>query len=234
MKKRVQPKSYNYILAPTPRPVSTVGLGEIFSWFFPGEYLPPIPNVHPLAQKCRTDPDYTIFYPDGTCASEREVGHTLYVLCRLLRPKNVVEVGCYHGASSICIAAALQKNEYGHLHCIDINGENIEFTSRNLQEAGLLRWATLIEGNSISLIVTSQIPKASLIFIDADHDYRYVRDDFINYRKKLTRQGIIVLHDSVKIMDIRRLLNEILEQGEYDIFTLATSDGDGMSLLKQK
>lgn len=232
-KNHTRPKNYKYILAPFPLPISTISLGEIFGWFFEGEYLPQDRDVHPLAKISRTDPNYTFIYPDGSCASEREVGHSLYVLCRLIQPQNVIEIGCYHGATSICIAAALDANGFGQLYCIDINIQNINFATNNISNAGLSHRVTFIHCDS-QKDDTSHVAQASLIFIDADHTYEGVKSDFIKYKQSLTPSGIMVLHDSVKHMDIRRLLNEIVDENEYDVFTIATSDGDGMSLLRLK
>lgn len=227
-----EPQAYSYIVSPRPRPISTIGLGELFNWFFPGDYMPPDRQVHPLALKCRSDPDYTVFYPDGTCAAEREVGHTLFVLCRLMRPENVIEVGCYHGATTMCIAAALRENGVGHLYSIDIDPDSIVFAEQMVHEADLSDRVTFVQGNSTAPDVYSALPEASLVFIDGDHSYQGVQGDFLTYRDGLSDSGIIVLHDSIKHMEIRQLLTEIAEEGKYDIFTLATSDGDGMSLLR--
>lgn len=228
------PESYDFIAAPHPRPISTVSLGELFGWFFPGDYLPPDREVHPVAAQCRNDPKYTAIYPDGTCASEREVGHTLYVLCRLTLPLNVIEIGCYNGATSICIAAALKKNGEGQLHCIDISAGSIAFAKENVQRAGLVDQVRFICGNSISSEVVSGLPSASLIFVDGDHTYEGVRGDFEVYQDKLAHFGILAFHDSIKHMEVRKFLAEVAEEEEYDIFTLATSDGDGMSLLRRR
>lgn len=44
----------------------------------------------------------------------------LYALVRLLRPRHVVEVGVSSGVSSAYLLAALQRNESGTLHSIDL------------------------------------------------------------------------------------------------------------------
>ena len=221
--------------APYPRPISTISLGELFSWFFPGDYLPNDKEVHPIAKKFRNDPDYATFTPRGEIwASEREVGHALYVLCRLIQPKNVFEIGCHHGASSICIASALKNNGTGQLYSIDINADSIAVAKKNVEKSGLLSQVTFLHGKSASPEVTSSLPKASLIFIDGDHTYDGVRNDFLVYRGLLKDSGIMVFHDSVKYLGIRQFLSEVAIEGEYDIFTIATSDGDGMSMLKRK
>jgi hypothetical protein len=48
------------------------------------------------------------------------VGHLLYALCRLLKPKVVVETGVSSGVSSAFILKALKDNSGGILHSIDL------------------------------------------------------------------------------------------------------------------
>jgi hypothetical protein len=48
-----------------------------------------------------------------------EAAHFLYALCRLIRPRIVVETGVAAGVSSAFILKALNDNSYGILHSID-------------------------------------------------------------------------------------------------------------------
>ena len=48
-----------------------------------------------------------------------EAAHLLYAVCRLIRPRIVVETGVAAGVSSAFILKALEDNSYGILHSID-------------------------------------------------------------------------------------------------------------------
>ena len=43
----------------------------------------------------------------------------LYILCRITKPRNVIETGVAYGLSSFYILSALNRNEYGKLTSID-------------------------------------------------------------------------------------------------------------------
>ena len=233
--RRNYPVDYDFREDPLPRPLSNVSLGEVFGWFFGTDFLPLHPHVHPIAEKCRTDPGYVKILPDGTRASsERETGHAIYSIVRLLKPKNVIEIGCYNGASSICIAKALQDNGFGILHAVDISSTNIEITKRNLENADLTQWVQLYHGDSSDHDVLDRLSTSEFIFIDGDHSYEGAKRDFENYQNKLDTRGIMLFHDTIKIMALRHLMQEIYIDGRFDVFTVATSDGDGITFLKRK
>lgn len=59
-----------------------------------------------------------------------------------------------------------------------------------------------------------------------------MRNDFLAYQKRLGVSGIMIFHGSIKQLEVRQLLSAIDGDEEYGIFTLATSDEAGMSLLK--
>jgi len=228
---------YDYREGPKPRPISNVSLGEVFSWFFTKEaFLPTDPNVSDVAQKCRTDPAYAGNPPRPTLwSTERETGHANYSIVRLLRPSNVIEIGCYNGASSICIAQALRDNNSGgHLHCVELDEHNIRVTREHLKEAGLTDLVTVYHANSHDESVARRFPRCEFIFVDGDHTYEGARKDFEIYSKKLTSRGIMLYHDTVKIMALRQLMQEIDQAGEFDVFAVSTSDGDGITLLRRR
>lgn len=51
---------------------------------------------------------------------ESQHGDVLYALCRLLRPRAVVETGVCSGVSSAYLLRALAENGTGHLHSVDL------------------------------------------------------------------------------------------------------------------
>ena len=57
---------------------------------------------------------------DWPCGSIWEIeGKILYALVRMLKPKNVVEIGTFHGCSATHIASALVANGTGKLYAVD-------------------------------------------------------------------------------------------------------------------
>ena len=150
-KKRLYAENYAYREGPMPRPISNVSLGEIFGWFFKGdEFLSNNPHVNDVAYKCRTDPTYSGERPQRLpWSSEKETGSAIYSIIRLVQPKNVIEIGIYNGATSICIAQALYENKSnGCLHCIELDEYNINLTEQHLEEAGFSNLVKFHHGSS--------------------------------------------------------------------------------------
>lgn len=81
--------------------------------------------------------------------------------------------------------------------------------------------------------IVNKLPESEIIFIDGDHSYEGALRDFNTYKDKLAINGILIFHDTIKIIALRKLLFEISESNQWNIFTFATSDGDGITLLKR-
>jgi predicted O-methyltransferase YrrM len=228
---------YPYRESPLPRPTSNVSLGDVFAWFYEGkDFLPSHPHVNEVAHRCRTDSTYSGERPKRvTWSAERETGHALYSVIRLGRPKNVIEVGTYNGASTVSMAQALRDNgDSGQLHCVEIDQYNIDLTRHHLEEAGLAHLASLYQGSSQDPSLVDRLPESELIFIDGDHSYEGARHDYETFSKKLSPRGLMLYHDTIKIMALGRLMQEIAQSGDFDVFSMATSDGDGITFLRRR
>jgi len=57
--------------------------------------------------------------------------------------------------------------------------------------------------------------KVDLLFLDANHDYDYVKADFTNYSPLVRKGGLVVLHD-VNYEGPDRLFNELKNSGKTD------------------
>jgi predicted O-methyltransferase YrrM len=231
----MHPNSYDYRESPQPRPRSTLSLREVLAWL-----LPPFADrlgtgeINAVVHKCLHDPDYAGKY-GVTGSAERETGQALYALIRLLEPKNVIEIGSYVGASSICIAQALADNAVpGLLHCVELEERHVALTKDHLAEAALAERARLYCGSSQDPAIVHSLPRSELIFIDGDHTHEGAKKDFEIYEALLSDDGVIVFHDTVKIMSLQRLMMEISQDPRFDTISLATSDGDGMTLVRRR
>ena len=229
------PNAYEYRESPQPRPRSTVSLRELLGWLVPfdsdrlgsGE-------INPVVRKCLNDPEHAGKYGSSGSA-EPDTAEALYALIRLLEPKNVIEIGSYVGASSICMAQALAHNaRSGLLHCVDLEEAHVTLTGDHLAEASLSAQARLYHGSSQDPEIIHSLPRSELIFIDGDHTYEGARKDFDTYEALLGDDGIIVFHDTIKIMALQRLMMEIAQDPRYDTISIATSDGDGLTLIRRR
>lgn len=96
-------------------------------------------------------------------------GMLLTMLCRMLRPSFILEIGTYTGYSAICMARGL-KND-GRLHTIEINDELIDMSLKYFSKAGLENKITLLTGDALEIIPALNY-MYDLVFIDgAKHQY---------------------------------------------------------------
>lgn len=97
--------------------------------------------------------------------SGRHQGLFLQMICQMLKPKNVLEIGTFTGYSAICIARGIAPE--GHLDTIEVNDELSEVIYKYFQLANVTDIVTLHIGSAIEIV-----PKLDsiydLIFIDGD------------------------------------------------------------------
>ena len=230
------PSKYEHRNSPFPRPRSTVSLDEVFNWFFEDDsYRPNVPYINLVAHKARNDPAYA-GNMGAHGSSEPETGRALYSIIRLLKPSTVIEVGSYAGAASITMAQALVDagDDDSRLHCVELSGDHIQIAKRNLTEAGLLDRVIFHHGPSDTPSIIRSLPKSKMIFVDGDHTYEGAKRDFETYVELLEQDGVMIYHDTIKIMALQILMDEIAHNPKFDIFTLATSDGDGITLIRKR
>lgn len=158
----------------------------------------------------------------------------------------ILEIGCLYGKTSIAMLLAAQELgeqvvcvdhffQYPDLNkCSVINEpqypsrENIEdafskntyleFT-RNLIKLNLYENALIIASKSINLSKIWGNP-IKFIFIDADHSYAGVKQDFELFESFVVPGGLIAMHDIDQIghPDIYRYFIEIMNSDRYEIF----------------
>ena len=108
-------------------------------------------------------------------------GKMLKMLVKMIKPKNILELGTYTGYSAICLANGLPED--GHLHTIEINDELENFIQTYFQKANIQDKITLHIGDALDIIPKFDI-KFDLIFIDADKrkylDYYHALFDLLN------------------------------------------------------
>jgi caffeoyl-CoA O-methyltransferase len=92
-------------------------------------------------------------------------GNLLSMLSKMIRPKQILEIGTYTGYSGICLAQGLQSN--GKLHTIDINEELEKMVRQFFKEAGLSDKINYYIGNALDIIPSIK-ETFDVVFIDAD------------------------------------------------------------------
>ena len=149
-----------------------------------------------------------------------------------------LEVGSWHGCSSVVIGMEVKKLN-SRLYCIDIwnkkmtgkeetermkvmegyrkmhhvagvffKGDSYLIFTENIKARGLDDTIVPIIGFSSTIRKTWKIP-LRFIFIDGNHDYKYIQDD-CRWRQFLINAGIIAFHDYVKGCPVKRAVDETI------------------------
>ncbi len=114
-------------------------------------------------------------------------GRLLSLFSRMLRPKQILEVGTYTGYASLCMAEGLQKD--GKLHTIDINADLKQMLERYIRLAGMENNIVPHTGDALQVIPKLEGP-FDLVFLDA-HKPEYC-DYFDLVIDKVPSGGLII------------------------------------------
>lgn len=101
----------------------------------------------------------------GRMASGHLQGRLLKMLVRMIRPRNILEVGTFSGYSAICMAEGLDDG--GRVYTFEINDEQEDFTRPWIEESPVADKIEFIIGNAIT-----EAPRLGITFdmafIDGD------------------------------------------------------------------
>ena len=114
-------------------------------------------------------------------------GKILRMICRMISPMNVLEIGTYTGYGTICLAQGLKEG--GHVHSIEINDELADIPSQFIRRMNLENKITLHIGNALDIIPRLDI-LFDLIFIDGE------KSEYLSYYQlvidKINKGGFIL------------------------------------------
>ena len=118
-------------------------------------------------------------------------GKLLEMFSKIIKPKNILEIGTFTGYSALCLAKGLQVG--GYLHTIELRKEDAAIAQNYFAKSSHNEQIILHCGNALELIPGLK-PEWDLIFIDAD------KTNYINYYELTLprlRNGGIILADNV-------------------------------------
>jgi predicted O-methyltransferase YrrM len=114
-------------------------------------------------------------------------GKFLSVICSILQPEHVLEIGTFTGYSALCLAQGLQKN--GSLHTIELREEDATRAKENFSISQYNKQIHLHIGNALEIIPQLKY-EWDLVFIDAD------KTGYVRYYElvlpRLSEKGLII------------------------------------------
>ncbi|MFT3737849.1 MAG: O-methyltransferase [Breznakibacter sp.] len=168
-------------------------------------------------------------------------GQFLYLLCKMINPSRILEIGTYTGYSAICMAKGLADG--GHVDTIEVNDELLPFIAGFIQKAGLENIVRLHVGSAVDIVPRLE-GLYDLAFIDGDK-----REYPVYYPLVLdkVRPGGFILADNV-LWDGKVIKplepNDNYTRGILDFNTMVAEDDrvetvilpirDGITVIRKK
>lgn len=123
----------------------------------------------------------------------------IFDIPRLVNGGNLLNLGDGKGGSAILLAKGLQARSLkGHVYTVDNYGDaDSRRAFRNYEEAGVEEIITQCRGTTDHMIEVLKYIEFRFIFIDADHEYEGVKNDWLNYSNLLADEvSLIAFHDT--------------------------------------
>jgi predicted O-methyltransferase YrrM len=118
-------------------------------------------------------------------------GRILKMVCRLFRPKRILEIGTYTAYATLCMAEGIDDDAL--IYTIEINDEMEDFIMNYIPRSPYREKIKLFFGDAMQLIPTLG-ETFDMVFIDADKRLYSAYYDLVF---PLVRQGGIILADNV-------------------------------------
>ena len=117
------------------------------------------------------------------------------LFCRYIKPINALEIGTWHGRSSVIMASYVNENN-GLYWGIEPEQTRAQITEDNCNKVcpnGIIN----IERNisNYSELWNKNIPLFDIVHIDGEHSYNAVYHDLDLVKKLLLKEGLIILDD---------------------------------------
>jgi glycosyltransferase involved in cell wall biosynthesis len=156
--------------------------------------------------------------------------------------KNIVEIGSYHGKSTVLFGTIIQAFQHrakvfaidmhdGKLGAIDQGLKSypasFEMFKKNIASAGLNGVIEMIRDKAHHIDWNEPI---SLLFIDGLHDYQNVTTDFRHFAGFIQPGGLVAFHDYADYFPgVKKLVSEILATKTY----IKISQADSLIVLQK-
>jgi predicted O-methyltransferase YrrM len=170
----------------------------------------------------------------GLLRQDFDEAATLFKTVRSLEKPRGVEIGRFHGASTVLLAVAV--GEAGKLTSIDLAPQNDDALPRVLQSAGIAERVKLVVADANKVEISEAL---DFVFIDGDHSYDGARRDHNKWGKLVKVGGYIIHHDmarqrefATQWQELMQLRNDILKR-QHEHLDLAVEVGS-LSVFRRK
>ncbi|MBR5843520.1 MAG: O-methyltransferase [Bacteroidaceae bacterium] len=136
------------------------------------------------------DRDTHVYHLRPRMVSGHLQGRILKMICRMVQPRRVLELGTFTGYSALCFAEGMPED--GEVHTLEIDDEVEDFAREHFDRSPYGHKIKMIIGDALESIATLT-DTYDLVFIDANkRDYMRYYEDVL----PLVRPGGFILADN--------------------------------------
>lgn len=163
-------------------------------------------------------PDPLIRMGEMYLAVSNDEGEFLYFLARASKAKTIVEFGASYGISTIYLGAAARDNG-GRLITTEVHPEKCTAAERNVTEAGLQSWVTLLAGDARETLPDIEAP-VDFAFLDG---WKSLYLPVLEILQPKLRDGAVVVGDNIDFDEAQNYLAYV-RSPESGFFTQVIGD----------
>lgn len=131
--------------------------------------------------------------------------------------RDIIEIGSFFGRSTIALATGVHGDGKTRIHAIDPHlglagihrGSTLRGFRRNLRSRGVEERVSIHLAKSVDCAREWRGREVGLLFIDADHSFHSVKEDFESWIPHMTDTGYVAFHD-VNQVGPNRLVRTLL------------------------
>lgn len=125
-------------------------------------------------------------------------------LIRGLRSKHVLELGAFHGLTTVELAKAAAPHG-GQVVAVELDAGNAAICEQTLRASGLTN-VTLVQGDALRFLRELDCDPFDFAFVDDDHTYGHVAAELTALRHRMAPSGLITMHDVVGVFGLAPLV----------------------------
>lgn len=173
-----------------------------------------------------------------------ETAKLLEVLCSIINPEKILEIGTALGYSALVMASSLQNK--GNIDTIELSEDIAEKAKTNIRQAGYENAINVIVGDAFEVLPCLE-KKYDLIFLDGPkgHYLEFLPEilrilntgavlitDNVLYKGMVASDDLIVKRKNTIVRRMRDYLNTICDMEDFNTSIIPIGDGVALSYKK--
>jgi predicted O-methyltransferase YrrM len=157
-----------------------------------------------------------------------KVGQFLNMLIKIKSPKQILEIGCANGYSTIWMAETKTNVK---IHSIDHSKPTFEEAKKNLAEIGLDSYVQFYFGDAIE-VIKNMDSKRMFDFVFVDGEKKSYLDFWNVIQPRLTTNAVVIFDNMIAFPEkTKEFYDTIKSVSDFDQILLPIDENDGILLL---